>query len=166
MGAAVSDSQFQVRMEPAACGLCAGLGRNPVSYAGCPACAGTGSFLVAQPARVCGGCGGGGQLRELGTCSVCKGSGWAHALPALAVGSLFDAKAPSPANAANPTDTLAQHVATSAGHIGSDIILTAYAVGYLFALGLNWANPQKNVFECIFVALLSWINVGYLLAGG
>lgn len=47
----------------------------------------------------------------------------------------------------------------------SEIFSTAYFVGYFFALGLNWANKDANWLECLLYSFLSWINVGYILAG-
>ena len=47
----------------------------------------------------------------------------------------------------------------------SEISSTAYFVGYFFAFGLNWANKDTIWLECLLYSILSWINVGHILAG-
>lgn len=140
----------------------------------CWGCKGAGSFLVAQPALECAGCGGGGLRPHIGsTCDVCKGSGWAQALPLGALNSPFGSAVPSgDANAKQPDAIsegdkhIAKQVFASTDRLVSDIFFAAYAVGYILAVGMNWADPKKNFLECLFYSLLSWANVGYLLALG
>ncbi|AKB26285.1 hypothetical protein MSMTP_2816 [Methanosarcina sp. MTP4] len=59
---------------PETCSLCKGAGHTGSRI--CEACGGSGTVLVAQPARNCPLCGGAGYL---GTdiCRACGGSGWA-----------------------------------------------------------------------------------------
>lgn len=170
MNKVVSEGGIQIRMEPASCGMCRGRGRLLQSYETCPACKGVGSFLVAQPPLACAGCGGGGQILHQGTCEVCKGSGWGQALHAEALKELFgtavskDGDAPNVAGTDPKETQLTKQVRVGFESLSNDIAGSAYIVGYVFALGLNWADSNKNFLECFFYSLLSWANVGYLLA--
>jgi hypothetical protein len=57
----------------------------------------------------------------------------------------------------------AQSAQWLAKSLSSDVWLMSYAVGFFLAIGLNWPDPKKNALEAVLYALLSWINVGYLL---
>lgn len=56
------------------------------------------------------------------------------------------------------------HHTSLANSLMSEISSTAYTVGYALAFGMNWADKDKNWLECILYSLLSWVNVGYLVA--
>lgn len=60
--------------QPESCGYCSGSGRD-FCHA-CPACRGSGSVMVAQPASRCASCQGSGK-EFTHICPGCRGSGWA-----------------------------------------------------------------------------------------
>lgn len=72
---------------PETCAFCKGKGRvktKPLGHeTSCNSCNGTGSILVAQPARKCASCKGTGRrktqvLDNVTSCTACNGTGWAN----------------------------------------------------------------------------------------
>lgn len=72
---------------PETCAFCKGTGKVHTQVLGnltsCTCCGGTGSVLVAQPARKCASCKGTGRvpsqvLGNVSSCNPCNGTGWAN----------------------------------------------------------------------------------------
>jgi DnaJ-class molecular chaperone len=72
---------------PETCAFCKGTGKVNTQVLGnltsCNSCNGTGSVLVAQPARKCASCKGTGRVKTqvLGnetSCNSCNGTGWGN----------------------------------------------------------------------------------------
>lgn len=70
-----------IQYAPETCAWCEGSGKFGDYGDLCLVCAGQGSVLVAQPARICPQCGGSGTITVgefQDRCKVCNGSGWSH----------------------------------------------------------------------------------------
>jgi len=70
-----------IQYAPETCAWCEGSGKFGNYQDLCLVCGGSGSVLVAQPARPCPHCNGTGII-EVGEfedrCKICGGSGWSH----------------------------------------------------------------------------------------
>ena len=70
-----------IQYAPEECAWCNGTGKFGAYNDICLVCAGQGSVMVAQPARNCPHCNGGGAV-SVGDfedrCKVCGGTGWSH----------------------------------------------------------------------------------------
>ena len=72
----------KINYAPEPCGFCGGSDTLAQKPHECYVCGGSGSILVAQPARQCASCKGSGKNTHYtdNRCPICDGTGWAYAL--------------------------------------------------------------------------------------